>query len=382
VVKGRLKKVFPGGNTCKGFHSYYNYIIEPDATRIIIIKGGPGVGKSTFMRTIGEEMLACGFDVEFHCCSSDNGSLDGVKIPAIGVALIDGTAPHIVDPKHPGAVDEIIHLGDYWDEAKMRANKDNIVRATAKVSRLFQVAYSHLAEAKVARDEIRNYIDGAVNKAQLNKLTQELIRDVLDGVPPQYRHFPKARHLFASAVSPQGVVHYMETLLADLKKVYVLKGLPGRYQAKILARLTDAAEMRGLDTEVYHCAMEPEEIELLVVPALEAAFLKYSEEIGFDASGLEGVNVTVLDLYQYIDHRALDPFIPAMMEAQQRFRSSLNRAVRYIAEAKLTHDYLESFYVPAMDFKAIERKRDETLQRILRWAEEIQVGRLPRVSAG
>jgi Mrp family chromosome partitioning ATPase len=382
VVKGRSKKVFPGGNTCKGFHSYYDYIIKPDATRILVIKGGPGVGKSTFMRAIGEEMQSRGFDVEFHCCSSDNGSLDGVKIPAIGVALIDGTAPHIVDPKHPGAVDEIIHLGDYWDEAKMRAAKDDILRAAAKVGRFFRTAYSHLAEAKVARDEMRDYVDEATNKTQLNRLTQELIRDVLDSVPPQYRYFPKTRRLFASAISPQGVVHYMETLLAGLRSIYILKGMPGTGRAKVLARLADAAEMRGLDTEIYHCALEPEEIELLVVPALEAAFLKYSEEIGFDASGLEGVNVTVLDLYQYIDRRALDPFIPAMMEAQQRFRTSLNRAIRNIADAKLTHDYLESFYVPAMDFEAIGRKREETLQRILKWAEEIQVGKLPRVSAG
>jgi len=44
------------------------------------------------MRKIGEKMLQEGFDVEFHCCSSDNSSLDGVAIPKIGVALIDGPA--------------------------------------------------------------------------------------------------------------------------------------------------------------------------------------------------------------------------------------------------------------------------------------------------
>ncbi|MBE3581342.1 MAG: ATPase [Thermoanaerobacteraceae bacterium] len=96
MPQGKLRKVFPGGNTCYGFYSFYDYIIEPDATRIFVVKGGPGVGKSTFMRKIGETMLARGFDVEFHCCSSDNNSLDAVVIPGIKVALIDGTAPHRV----------------------------------------------------------------------------------------------------------------------------------------------------------------------------------------------------------------------------------------------------------------------------------------------
>ena len=112
---GRLKKVFPGGNTSKGFHSFYDYIIEPDATRIFVIKGGPGVGKSTFMRKIGETMLSRGYDVELHCCSSDNGSLDGVMIPAIRVALLDGTAPQSAVPivKLINAVHRAADTGKY-----------------------------------------------------------------------------------------------------------------------------------------------------------------------------------------------------------------------------------------------------------------------------
>lgn len=48
-------------------------------------------------------MRECGYDIEEHNCSSDNGSLDGVKIPAIGVTLLDGTAP-MKDVKLPRVV--------------------------------------------------------------------------------------------------------------------------------------------------------------------------------------------------------------------------------------------------------------------------------------
>jgi len=57
LSRGKLKKVFPGSNTSKGFYSFYDYIIDQrEASRIFVIKGGPGVGKSTFMRKIGEDM--------------------------------------------------------------------------------------------------------------------------------------------------------------------------------------------------------------------------------------------------------------------------------------------------------------------------------------
>ncbi|MCT4593371.1 MAG: ATPase [Anaeromicrobium sp.] len=92
--KGHIKRVFPGGNTGDGFYSYYDHIIDASSNRKYVIKGGPGVGKSSFMKKIGYEMVDLGYDVEFHQCSSDNNSLDGLVIPKLKVAFLDGTAPH------------------------------------------------------------------------------------------------------------------------------------------------------------------------------------------------------------------------------------------------------------------------------------------------
>lgn len=97
MAKGKIRHMFPGGNTSYGFFSYYDYILPQDeAERIFCIKGGPGVGKSTFMKKIGEQFLSMGYDVEFMHCSSDSDSIDGVVIPAKKTALLDGTAPHVV----------------------------------------------------------------------------------------------------------------------------------------------------------------------------------------------------------------------------------------------------------------------------------------------
>lgn len=95
--KGNVKEVFPGGNTYKGFHSFYDHILpQEEANRIFCIKGGPGVGKSSFMKAIAKEFVELGYDVELHHCSSDNNSLDGVVIKQAKVALLDGTAPQRV----------------------------------------------------------------------------------------------------------------------------------------------------------------------------------------------------------------------------------------------------------------------------------------------
>ena len=47
------RHLFPGGNTSKGFYSFYRYVLsQDDANRILCIKGGPGTGKSQLMKKL------------------------------------------------------------------------------------------------------------------------------------------------------------------------------------------------------------------------------------------------------------------------------------------------------------------------------------------
>ena len=94
-MKGKIADIFPGGNTSKGFYSFYRYILSQDeARRIICIKGGPGTGKSSLMKKVGQFFNEKGYNIEYHHCSSDNNSLDGVVIKGLNVAILDGTSPH------------------------------------------------------------------------------------------------------------------------------------------------------------------------------------------------------------------------------------------------------------------------------------------------
>ncbi len=96
TTKGKIKRLFPGGNTSVGFFSYYNYVINlKEANRVYLLKGGPGVGKSHLMKKIGNDMVESGYDVEFHHCSADPESIDAVVITTLKIAIIDGTSPHV-----------------------------------------------------------------------------------------------------------------------------------------------------------------------------------------------------------------------------------------------------------------------------------------------
>ncbi|MGE4485772.1 MAG: hypothetical protein AB7C97_11745 [Oscillospiraceae bacterium] len=84
---------FLGANTPDGFLSLYDDLTSPDDF-LYILKGGPGCGKSSFMRKLSSDLQKKGFAAEFILCAGDPDSLDGVRFPELGVAFVDGTSPH------------------------------------------------------------------------------------------------------------------------------------------------------------------------------------------------------------------------------------------------------------------------------------------------
>lgn len=355
-----VRKMFPGAVTSQGFFSHYNYIIEPDALHIFVIKGGPGVGKSTFMKKIAESMLKMGYDLEYHCCSSDNNSIDGLVIPSLRIALMDGTSPHIVDPKNPGAVDEIINLGEYWDENVIQKAKPKIMHCNYQISRYFQAAYLALREAQVALEEWEFYVKEFQNWQVINQITLNVEKNLFSAGKGRNG---KGRHLFAWSHTPQGKVQYIDTLLKDISTLYTLEGQPGTGKSTFLSRMAERAGTHGFNVEYYHNILEPAKLDLIIIPELHLAMSVVSEPYEYTPK-FSGRQIT-LDFDQSVNMIGLADFAGDIEDCRERVNKNIERAIKNSSRAKATHDLLETYYVAAMDFPAIEKKRREIEARIL-----------------
>ncbi|MEX0974065.1 MAG: PRK06851 family protein [Bacillota bacterium] len=367
LERGYIKRVFPGNNTPRGFFSYYDYILPKDATRIFVIKGGPGVGKSTFMTSIARDMVELGYDAEIHHCSADNDSIDGVVFPAIGVGMLDGTWPHVVDPKTPGAVDEIIWLGEFWDEDAVRAQKKGILEAQKGVESVFNRAYRYLRAAQVIYEDWEATNVESLDIGQTNILAQTIINDNLGAIPVSSNPGME-RRLFASAITPDGMVNYLNTIVAHCTKRYVIEGDPGTGKSVLLEKVKRAALDRGFFTEVYYCPLHPDKVEHLVVPDLRLALTKSIEPHAY----VPGPNDIIIDMNACRNDDILKAHQPQVNRAREEFDRLFNLAIFYIGQAKQYHDAMERFYAPNMDFAGIDRLRKRTLERILGYAEEFQ----------
>ncbi|MBO8159288.1 PRK06851 family protein [Thermosyntropha sp.] len=359
----KIRHVFPGGNTCHGFYSFYEYMTVPEIQRKFILKGGPGVGKSTFMKKIGEDFAQKGFAVEYHWCSSDNNSLDGVVLGDHQFCFLDGTAPHIVDPKFPGAVDEIINLGHFWDRNKIAANRDKIERLTHDISLCFKRAYIRLKEAKIAYEEWSSYFEEAADFSAVKRNIKGLSEDFLSNIKETK---DKQRHLFPGAITPEGLVTKIDSIISEETSIFAVKGSPGSGISQLFTFITELLELNEIKAEIYHNPFDPKEIDLILLPESNRALINISSTI-FDYVSLLPNNKykRLLDFDQFAKKALIDSYTKLIYSAQERVDTGIKEAIKFIKTAKKYHDELESFYIPAMNFEAIEELRQTTLEELL-----------------
>jgi hypothetical protein len=344
--QGKAKYLFPGNNTPQGFISHYANGLR-GLNNVFILKGGPGVGKSTLMRKIGIAMLERGYDVEFWQCSSDNDSIDGVIIPAISTGIIDGTAPHIVDPKYPGAVEEVIDLGLHWNRTMLKSDRKNIIEITDSIGEHFASCYQHLSEAGKIFQQVMDKSALKVDLKQLELSADELIADI-------FNLKAQPRHLFSTAVTPRGVVSFAEALSRSSAKRWLLIGPSGCGKEKLMQLLVDQAEQRGHFAEVYHPSIMPDNVELILLPYLDCAIL----DAGSELPSYANENDIVIDCAAFCSYEWDS-------EDEERINQLVESAVEQVAGAKEQHDKLESHYTRAMDFEGVDSAGAALFNRVL-----------------
>lgn len=219
----------------------------------------------------------------------------------------------------------------------------------------FQSAYRYLKAAKEMQDDMEEIIGEGVDREKLNKLKTELRYELVDGVDTVNRN-AAVRHLFDSAITPEGLVDYIETIVQSNYICYYLKGGVGTVSTEILSYLADEYNMKGYAVELYHQPLNPDRLQTLVVEGLKIA-ITINPKTEMKAYKL-------IDLDKLIDEEKYKDKADMLQKDGEAYLMLMEEGVARIKMAKLIHDDMEKNYVGSMDFGAVTERRNMTVERI------------------
>ena len=335
-MKQTIPTYFAAANSYKGFISYFDRVFDSrDYDRIFVLKGGPGTGKSSLMRKVGEYFTQNDFYAEEILCSSDPASLDGVIGEKNGrrFAILDGTAPHERDAVIPGVIDEIINLGDSWDERWLVGKRSDILNLVKEKKKAYETAYNYLKIAGKCDDIIATAIsetfDVFKTKSKAESILSDLIAEEKGGINTR----------LLSSFGRHGK--------------YSLKPCESAYDARItvsedgylfLKYCADYLKENRVDITVFPSPLSPERLDALLLNSSKLLIqISDNGEIGAE------------------EFRKPSPLDNERIRVAKEMRDELmTEAARWFRIAGEIHSSLEDIYSAAMDFS----KNDELLSEI------------------
>lgn len=354
-----IKHYFACSNTAKGFQNYFASNLK-DLDKIYILKGGPGTGKSSLMKKVGALAVTKGLPVEYIHCSSDPDSLDGVIIPQISTAIVDGTSPHVIEPQAPGAIEEYVNLGIAWDVNALATAKKQILYLENEISACYPKAYDAFSKGLSIHDELERIYIEQMDFDKANTLTDTVITTLL-----HTSSLPKkstVKHRFFGGSTPKGSIDYVENLTDGLASRYFIKGRAGSGKSTMLKKILAAAQSRGYDAEVYHCGFDPDSLDMLLLPELSICIFDSTAPHEYFPSKPSD---HLIDMYkELITPNTDETYAEEIEDATKRYKAAVKEGVSHLAYAKYLHDDLEKYYIAATNFKKIDALTEELLQKI------------------
>lgn len=324
------KCYFGSANSYGGFVSNFNKIFAASKVdKLFIIKGGPGTGKSTLMKKI-HKRYAEGFDTTVLLCSSDPESFDGVLISdgRNTVAIVDGTAPHVVDPKFPGAIEEIVNLADAFDLQILATRKNDIVGLTENKKSAYDNAYAALQTA----GGIHRYIKQILSRYECYIVAEELINSHLI-LSRWAEKSPEKSDFMVGAFSKNGY-KILNTSPTDKRIVRIFNdGILGYI---ITSKIVDLLKKNGIYFKLFSSAFSEDLIDLVE-----------TDEAIYVISSSKSVSIDSMELYKYIEDYT---------EVKSIYDYFIEGARRSLAVASEYHFMLENIYSGAIDFSENESK--------------------------
>ena len=342
-----INNFFFGGITPSGFSTQLAQIINGKEYYTYILKGGPGTGKSRMMKKIAER-FAKDEDVTCFYCSADPDSLDAVMMHTSKVLVVDGTPPHVSEPRFPGLCQEIVALGQYWDKSILEENREKIIKATELNKSMLASASNYNKALGLICDDTYTCAEGFADRKRIEEAARSFCESLFENLEKRTgRGIQSIRQL--SVMTRNGYTT-LQGAAGSCSKLYLLDdelfAASGMFIDFAAARIMEY----GYDTKLSPCLLSQRSIsEHLLIDAAGTVLMASNP-----LTRITNAEAVYIDCSVYYDQDRMQPY-EKHFAANHALMDTISGASREMLEdAKRIHDEMERYYISAMDFDALD----------------------------
>lgn len=331
-----VSRYFLGGASPNGFTS--DFAAEQKGKYGILLKGGPGTGKSTLMRTVAS--VFADEEVTVYHCASDPRSLDAVVLEERGVFIADATAPHEMSTPLPYVTGELVDMAQALDPLVLVEKAATIKARSAENGALHQQCRSILTAVSAMQSISYEIGMQALQQEKLSAYAKRMSKRLMPKVSQRKGQSGQICYRQCSAITPQGD----QLFLPPDYGVVLLRDSHHAAACNLIDALAAILTQSGVSCIASRCLTLPRMQPVhLLIPQCKLAILSehmLGEKIPSP--------LTEISLKRFYDAEILRRQRTLHRFADQNATLLKARSVAVLQDALTVHDALETPYIEAL----------------------------------
>lgn len=341
---------FAHGNTAHGAHFLYTSAFS-GLNKIFVLTGPQGTGKSTVIQSLADSQQNKGLHVQYFHSPLRPDELNGIILTELKVGIVDGrVCKGITD----SGAEEIVFIdfGKAFDNSLILPEHAVAIEdLRSELESAYSKVYETFATALRIHDEWEKYYIENMDFTKADQIAEDLIQDLYAGHESDTS--TASRHLFFGAATPKGAFDFIQSLTAQLERRIFIKGRAGSGKSTLLKKLASIAEQKGIEVQVFHCAFDPNSLDMLIFPQLQTAIFDSTAPHEYFPDRDED---EILDMYTRTITPGTDEAHAAEIAGiKSRYSAKMKEATSYLAKVEAIDSQIKAYYVAATNFSIVEK---------------------------
>lgn len=346
---GNINHVFASSNTHDGIHSLLNdKLSHSDASKLYVIKGSLGTGKSSFLQRLGTFLTDAGYDVTFYHNTINSSLLDGIYIPCSDRLVITTDKMNELDSKvlrnHLIDFDLLLDIDKISDNNEIVSEQEDTVTRNLEKSKFYLKSAQAIYNSYIYTTQV-----GLLESAKV-KYENARIKNVFQIAKEKDGHGSgMPSYLYSYALTSDGIVDYIHTLIGESKTIYLIKENMVCQSKDLMRKLHDLFLEHNYDIVCSISPFDEQKIEDIIIPELSFAITV--------SNLFRKPKIFPTDIFDFdhcVDYEALVPISVESDNDFDLFLSLLDKAYNAMNNANKGLTNMKAFYAKYMNFAQVD----------------------------
>ncbi|MBU9721388.1 MULTISPECIES: hypothetical protein [Bacillaceae] len=358
-----MKKYFMHAHTSQGFHSLLSDYWKEN-TKVYVIKGSSDKARGKLLAEVLAFLKKENVTVEVNMHPDNGEIMESLYLPASELLLIADNSPLSLSSRLSTVTDGCINLNNCLNSTDLRKNKVKLVQLNEEMDKQRKLATACFGNGVAVHEQKEAIYLSAMDFSEADKVANEIITNWFTESIQGEENPKTSRHFFGAGTS-YGPINFIDSITEDLDHRLIIKGRSGSGKSTLMRKIGWEAEKRFLSVDYYPCALDPDSIDMVVIPALNKAILDGTAPHVIDATR-EGDEI--VDMYE----RCIDPSIEEkysdrLEEISRQYKEIMKKGTQHLQRADEIGELVHKIYSDATVEEEYKNVVDETIRLVKKY---------------